>query len=136
MDDGFDFAAEIRSATKADAAAQILHSGDATSGDSPKKLTASSRTLLRFGYVTALVAVDGVSKSKIPGREMVECFAQDRELSNMLNDYLGELGEFYNIEQYLSPGLKLAGLTVGVYLQLMAAKGKLSNDSVSSSDPS
>lgn len=134
----FDFAAEIRSAARADAQAQqcFVAADGMTKGE--VKLTPSSRNLLRFGYITALVAADGMTKGEVPGREMVECFSLDRELSGMLNDYLGEFGEFYDLEKHLSPGIKLAGLTVGVYLQVQAAKGKLarSDDSVGGSDSS
>lgn len=137
IDLGFDFTNEFAKA-KSSAAATTDKSSidDVIEEDVRKPISRTDKKILRFGYLTALVAADSFTKNKVPGREMAQQFCLDKELSKTLDEILEEVGDQMNITKHMTPVVKLGALTAGVWVQIQASKQELagSNDSVPSDD--
>ena len=82
-----------------------------------KKMTSTTRKLMKFGYSQVLRASDAVSKGKIPGERMAYILANDAAADALLDEILNDLDQKYKVEQYLGPESKLALFTMQLFIQ-------------------
>lgn len=90
-----------------------------------KKMTSTTRKLMKFGYSQVLRASDAVSKGKVPGERMAYILANDATADALLDEILNDLDQKYKVEQYLGPESKLALFTAQLFIQ---ARAENSND--------
>lgn len=153
IDLGFDFSSEFEKAKVSQTPPGVPASGakgsepsddfdnpatnDTKSRRKEKSWSKTNSKVLRFGYLTGLVAADTLSKNRVPGRDMAKAFCIDAELSRTLDEILEEVGEQLKLDQYMTPVAKLGMLTAGVWVQVSAERGTLgsgTDDSVSSDE--
>lgn len=99
-----------------------------------KKMTSTTRKMLKFGYTQVLRASDSLTKGKVPGEKMAFIIANDEAADAILDEILTELDQKYKVEQYLGPESKLALFTAQLLLQARGEESKASRSSSSSSN--
>lgn len=82
-----------------------------------KKMTSTTRKMMKFGYSQVLRAADTVTKGKVPGEKMAYILRNDEAADAILDEILNELDQKYKVEQYLGPESKLALFTAQLFIQ-------------------
>lgn len=98
-----------------------------------KKMTSTTRKMLKFGYTQVLRASDSLTKGKVPGEKMAFIIANDEAADAILDEILTELDQKYKVEQYLGPESKLALFTAQLLLQARGDSGGASSSNEVSS---
>ena len=82
-----------------------------------KKMTSTTRKMMKFGYSQVLRGADAVTKGKVPGEKMAYILHNDEAADAILDEILNELDQKYKVEQYLGPESKLALFTAQLFIQ-------------------
>lgn len=82
-----------------------------------KKMSSTTRKMMKFGYSQVLRAADTVTKGKVPGEKMAYILRNDEAADAILDEILNELDQKYKVEQYLGPESKLALFTAQLFIQ-------------------
>lgn len=94
-----------------------------------KKMTSTTRKMMKFGYSQVLRAADTVTKGKVPGEKMAYILRNDEAADAILDEILNELDQKYKVEQYLGPESKLALFTAQLFIQARESDGYTSSSS-------
>ena len=82
-----------------------------------KKMSSTTRKMMKFGYSQVLRAAEPLTKGKVPGEKMAYIINNDEQAEAILDEILTELDQKYKVEQYFSPESKLAMFTVQLFMQ-------------------
>lgn len=93
-----------------------------------KKMTTTTRKMMKFGYSQVLRAADSLTKGKVPGEQMAYILRNDEAADAILDEILNELDQKYKLEQYLGPESKLALFTAQLCIQARESRSSSSSD--------
>ena len=82
-----------------------------------KKMTTTTRKMLKFGYSQALRMSEPLTQGRVPGEKMCYILQNDEQADAILDEILSELDAKYKVEQYLGPESKLALFTAQLFMQ-------------------
>lgn len=82
-----------------------------------KKMTSTTRKMMKFGYTQILRTAEPLTKGKVPGEKMAYILNNDEQAEAILDEILTELDQKYKVEQYFNPESKLAMFTVQLFMQ-------------------
>lgn len=82
-----------------------------------KRMTSTTRKMMKFGYSQVLRGADSVTKGRVPGERMAYILRNDEAADAILDEILNELDQKYKVEQYLGPESKLALFTAQLFIQ-------------------
>lgn len=86
-----------------------------------KKMTSTTRKMLKFGYTQVLRFADPITQGRVPGEKMAYIIANDEAAETILDEILNEMDQKYKIEQYMNPESKLIMFTAQLLLQARAS---------------
>lgn len=108
------------------AAAEKIQVSSEQSGNNPgkvkpvKKMSSTTRKMMKFGYSQLLRAAEPISKGRVPGEKMAYIINNDEQAEAILDEILTELDQKYKVEQYFSPESKLVMFTAQLFIQAKA----------------
>lgn len=82
-----------------------------------KKMSSTTRKMMKFGYSQLLRAAEPITKGKVPGEKMAYIINNDEQAEAILDEILTELDQKYKVEQYFSPESKLVMFTAQLFIQ-------------------
>ena len=94
-----------------------------------KKMTSTTRKLMKFGYSQVLRAADPLTKGRIPGEKMAYILANDEAADALLDEILNDLDAKYKVEQYMNPESKILLFTAQLFMQARAMPDQGSSSS-------
>lgn len=88
-----------------------------TKAQKVKKMSSTTRKMMKFGYTQLLRAAEPITKGKVPGEKMAYIVNNDEQAEAILDEILTELDQKYKVEQYFNPESKLAMFTAQLFIQ-------------------